>query len=147
MATTDPDSIPPIPLPPVEAAPVVPAPAVPAPVETSAPQPTYGPPQPTYAPAAYAPQPAGPAQGLAIASLVCGIGGLVLIVIIGVAAFLPALAAIITGHIAQKRQPHARAFWITGLITGYVGAAISLILGVGVAVFLIAIFSNSMYFG
>jgi hypothetical protein len=40
---------------------------------------------------------------------------------------VPAIAAIITGHIAQKKQPYARPFWLTGLITGYVGAAIGLI--------------------
>jgi hypothetical protein len=40
---------------------------------------------------------------------------------------LPAIAAIIIGHIAQKKQPYARPFWLTGLITGYIGAAIGLI--------------------
>ena len=36
----------------------------------------------------------------------------------------PALAAVITGHLAQKRQPYARGFWMTGLITGYIGLAL-----------------------
>jgi hypothetical protein len=57
--------------------------------------------------------------------MVTGIGGL-LLSLFG-AGFLPALAAVIIGHLAVKRQPHAKAFWLTGLITGYVGIAISLI--------------------
>jgi hypothetical protein len=43
--------------------------------------------------------------------------------------FLPALGAVITGHLAQKRQPHARPFWLTGLITGYIGLVIALLTG------------------
>jgi hypothetical protein len=57
--------------------------------------------------------------------MVTGIGGLVLW-LFGLG-FLPSLAAVITGHLAVKRQPYAKAFWLTGLITGYIGAAISLI--------------------
>lgn len=67
-------------------------------------------------------------QGLSIASLVLGIAGL-LLSIVGFG-FLPALAAVITGHLAQKRQPASRPFWLTGLITGYVGVAIGVIMGI-----------------
>lgn len=57
-----------------------------------------------------------------------GIAGLVLTFM--ALGFLPALAAVIMGHMAQKKQPYARPFWLTGLITGYVGVAFSLIVGV-----------------
>ena len=43
---------------------------------------------------------------------------------------LPAIAAIIVGHIAGRREPQGRPFWLTGLITGYVALGISLIWGV-----------------
>jgi hypothetical protein len=55
--------------------------------------------------------------------MVCGIVGIVLF------AFLPALAAVIIGHIASRKQPWARGFWITGLITGYIGTVISAFIG------------------
>ena len=57
--------------------------------------------------------------------MAAGIGGLLL----GFAGwgFLPALAAVITGHMAQKRQPWAKGFWLTGLITGYIGLAFSVL--------------------
>lgn len=43
---------------------------------------------------------------------------------------LLSLAAVITGHIAQRKEPHARAFWLTGLITGY----LAIIAGIGVII-------------
>lgn len=53
--------------------------------------------------------------------------------------FLPGVAAVILGHIAQKKQPYARPFWLTGLITGYISVAIGLLsiiaVIVGVALF------------
>ena len=56
--------------------------------------------------------------------MVCGIASIVFSLIwFG---FFPALAAVITGHLAMKRQPAARGFWITGLITGYIGLAIGI---------------------
>jgi uncharacterized membrane protein len=43
---------------------------------------------------------------------------------------LPSIAAVILGHLGQRRQPYARPFWLTGLITGYIALGISLIWGV-----------------
>jgi hypothetical protein len=143
-------------MPPVDgaAAPVNPYadPAAPAPV---APQAAYA--QPGYAQPGYAqpvapgyPQPyAGgyaptPPQGMSIASLVCGIAGVLLSLFSF--GFLPALAAVILGHMAQKRQPHAKAMWMTGLVTGYIGIGISILWGIGfiLAFVLPLIFIGSM---
>lgn len=117
---------------------------------TAAPQPGYAPPpaQPAYAPPAAQPgyalpasQPgygaypsAGypaaasrPTSPLAVASLICGIAGVVLIwAIIPV---LASIAAVITGHMALgqiKRQPGigGRGLAIAGLILGYAVVAI-----------------------
>jgi hypothetical protein len=41
--------------------------------------------------------------------------------------FLPALGAVITGHLAARRQPYAKGFWLTGIITGYIGVGLSVI--------------------
>jgi len=90
--------------------------------------------QPMYPPAAYSPAAAGPPQGLAITSMVLGIVGLFLGVLLSI-------AAVITGHMAQKQQPHARAFWLTGLITGYIGILLGLILVVLFVVWFAFIFS------
>ena len=59
--------------------------------------------------------------------MILGIGSLLLT--LAALGFLPGLAAVITGHIAQKRQPYAKPFWLTGIITGYVGVGISLLTG------------------
>lgn len=87
-------------------------------------------------PYAYAPVAAGPNQTLSIIAMVAGIIG-VLGSFVGLG-LLPALAGVIMGHIAQKRQPWAKAFWITALITGYVGVAISLVSGLIVLIALLA---------
>lgn len=89
------------------------------------PQPGYVPPA-TYAAGGYSPGPYGyPVQstnGLAVASLVLGIVGLVLIPVLG------SIAAVITGHIARKqvreRGEGGDGLAVGGLITGYLGAAL-----------------------
>jgi hypothetical protein len=83
----------------------------------------------------------GPAQGLSIASMVCGIAGL-LLALFGLG-FLVSVAAVITGHIAQRKQPYARPFWLTGLITGYVGVGIGAI----TIIFFVAIFFAALSAG
>ena len=60
-----------------------------------------------------------------------------------VGGFLPALAAVIMGHIAQKREPWATGFWVTALIAGYVGVGISLISGIGALLIFLAAPSGS----
>src|ERR1700712_269311 len=101
--------------------------------------PVTPPPPPSYAAPAYAPGYYGapqPPQGLAIASLVTGIAGAFFSLVYGIG-FLPSLAAVITGHLARKRQPHARGFWLAGLICGYVGLGISLLWFIGIILFIV----------
>ena len=119
MADKPEDAVPPVPVPPVEPAPQVRKAAAP---KTPAATP---PPPPAYQAPAYVPAAAGPAQGLSLTSMILGIAGVVLSFF--AFGFLPALAAVITGHLAQRRQPHAKPFWLTGIITGYVGLAISVV--------------------
>ena len=57
--------------------------------------------------------------------MVCGIlGVLSSFALFGI---LPSIAAVITGHIAVRREPAARGFWLTGIITGYVGIVVSIL--------------------
>ena len=73
----------------------------------------------------YPPQPPQSTNGLAIASLVCGLGQFMLW---GVAS----LAAIITGHIAlgqiKRTQQGGRGMAITGLVLGYLGLVLGVLL-------------------
>lgn len=129
-----------VPIEPPPAVPIIPAGATnpyAAPAAVSALP--YPAPDPYAATAAY--PVAGPPQGLAITSMILGITGILLsFVFFG---FLPALAAVITGHLAQKRQPHARGFWLTGIITGYVGIGIAVI--AVITVIAIFVFAYSTY--
>jgi Domain of unknown function (DUF4190) len=153
---TDPQDgvVPPIEPTPAAAAPAAAAPVAAAPVAPPVPptvDPYAQPVQPGYVAPGYAPgyapayQPGyygapQPPKGLSIASMVLGIAGVVLGIWYGIGLF-PSIAAIITGHMAQKRQPHARGFWIAGLITGYVGLLFSLI-GVALLVIVIVVIAN-----
>lgn len=150
MANETDKVVPPIPVPPVEGAPAAPKPASAAPKPPlaapppAASAPLVDPTPPVYGAPAYAPQPAGPAQGLSITSMVCGIAGLLFALFSF--GFLPALAAVITGHLAQKRQPYAKPFWLSGLITGYLGILIGVITAIfWIVVILIAAASYARY--
>ena len=140
MADENTPDVPSIPTPPQGIVPPESTPTPPAsPYATSAPVPpaaqqpygqqAYGQ-QPTYGQQPYGQQPAygqqpqpygayqspTPPQGLSIAALITGIAGLV-----GVP--FGSIAGVVLGHLGQKRQPWAKGFWLTGLITGYVGIA------------------------
>ena len=152
MAASKPSGgVPPIePTPPV--APPVPAPApaaqVPPPTDPYAVATPMAPAPPVYqvppgyqAPPGYSGQPGyyygqpQPPRGLSITSMILGIVGVFFSLFYGLGLF-PAIAAVITAHLAVKRQPQARGFWLAGIITGYVGIFLSLI-GVGILVVLI----------
>jgi hypothetical protein len=53
-------------------------------------------------------------KGLSIASMVCGIASVILGWFL-----IPQVAAIITGHLALRREPSAKGMSITGLVLGY----------------------------
>jgi hypothetical protein len=107
-------------------------------------QPNYGPQQP-YPPyqGPYPPYPpVPPTNGLAIASLVCGVGTFV----IGLS-FIP---AIICGHIARRQirrtGEQGGGLALAGLILGYVGGALFIAV-VLVIVFLVAKVSSTVSVG
>jgi len=134
-------SAPPPPPPPAPPAPTPPAPPAPTPSAYPTPPPPAYPtaPPPAYAatpPPGYATAPGyrPPAKpknnGLAIASLVLGI----LSVVFFCAWFFPVMPilAVIFGHIAlsqiRKQGTGGRGFAIAGLVTGYIGLAITVVL-------------------
>lgn len=135
-------------------APDVPAPDVPAssgaPVPPAAPSgppvpppaPAYGTPQQPPAPPAapqygaqqqgspygqpYAAAPAQKSPVLSIISLITGILG-VLISIFGGWGFIFSVAAVVLGFLGRSKESAAKGMWLTGLILGFVGIALSII--------------------
>lgn len=73
----------------------------------------YGQPAGPYAQPAYYGMPAE-TKTLSIASMVCGIASVLMGWLL-----LPQIAAIVTGHMALKREPSGRGMSITGLVLGY----------------------------
>jgi hypothetical protein len=91
----------------------------------------YGQPQYFGQPSYYG-RPVEP-KTLSIASMVCGIASVITGWLL-----LPQLAAIITGHLALRREPSGRGMSITGLVLGYLCllgyGAIWLLLIIGLAI-------------
>lgn len=141
-----PQSPPPAPTAPPTAPPVAPpAPgaAYPPPAYGSQPSygaaPAYGTP-PAYGAPAYTPYPSAPkANVLAIVSLIASISGFVFLPFIG------SVAGVITGHISLRQLRTSgeggRGMAIAGTVVGWVGVALSLIVGVFFVIWFVAIFS------
>jgi Domain of unknown function (DUF4190) len=93
-------------------------------------QPQYGQPQYFGQPSYYG---TVEPKTLSIASMVCGIASVITGWLL-----LPQLAAIITGHLALRREPSGRGMSITGLVLGYLCllgyGAIWLLLIIGLAI-------------
>ncbi|PPF17041.1 hypothetical protein C5B95_15035 [Rathayibacter sp. AY1A7] len=116
------------------------------PLADSAP-PAYGsPPPPAYPsapayssapghPAAYAaaPAPVVP-RTLSLVGMILGIVGLVITLFAAGFGFLLSAPAVVLGFLGRRREPAARGFALTAIITGFAGIAVSLIY---LAVFLV----------
>ena len=153
-ATND-KNVPPIPPAPGDATPITPPPAyTPPPAAPETPPAAYGAPagyeqptasesgypQPGYQQAGYAPtysavQPATP-KTLSLIGMIAGIVGA-----LAIGWFVPAsIAALVLGYMGKKREGlPARGFWLTAIITGWVGVAITVLGTIGfIAIFVIA---------
>ncbi len=102
-------------------------------------QPQYQPPPPVYPQPPYAYQPAPSAPGVSIASLACGIGGLLFgwIPFVGIIGLFAAIAAVVTG-ILGLQKPTGHGFAIAGIICG---ALMILIWCVGLVIAVVALAS------
>jgi hypothetical protein len=81
----------------------------------------------TPEPQPYAPPPIAAAATpvLSIISMIVGILGF-LIGFFGLG-LLFAIGAVVLGHLGQRKEPAAKGFWLTGLITGYVGILVNVV--------------------
>jgi hypothetical protein len=75
---------------------------------------------------------------LSILALVAGILGLIFAIFFwwipfvgAIIALLVSAAGVVLGHLGQRRERSARGFWLTGLITGYIGVGLSLLALIG----------------
>ncbi len=67
------------------------------------------------------------AKTLSLIGMILGIGGMSYP--LGVSMGLPfSVTAIVLGFIARKREPRAREFWLTAIITGFIGIGASIAL-------------------
>ena len=86
---------------------------------------------------------AGPRTLLSTLSLVAGIVAVATVLFTLGATIVLAVAAVVLGHLASSREPHARGRWLGGLVTGYVGVLAAICLWVGLLAFSIAFASTS----
>lgn len=141
-----------VPVPPAPPAPPVP-PAPPAPPSSGTPgyraatpsagvtPPSYGTPQPppTAPASAYSPDPIAP-RTLSLVGMILGIVGLVISVFAWGFGFLLSAPAVVLGFLGRRREPGARGFALTAIITGFAGIVVSLIyLAITIVVFAVAI--------
>lgn len=143
----------PAPVPPAPPAPPVP-PSPPAPPSApasgyGAPRtdaPSYGTPTPaSTAPSyAYAPPAPAPPRTLSLTGMILGIAGLVITIFAWGFGFLLSAPAVVLGFLGRRREPGARGFALTAIITGFAGIVISLIyLAITVVIFVVAIQSGA----
>ncbi|SMH31226.1 hypothetical protein SAMN06295885_0557 [Rathayibacter oskolensis] len=137
------------PVPPAPPAPPAP-PGATAPTAPSAGAPQYG--RPSYgtpaAPApgaptpsyAYAPAPVAPPRTLSLVGMILGIAGLVITVFAWGFGFILSAPAVVLGFLGRRREPAARGFALTAIITGFAGILVSLIyLAITIVIFAVAI--------
>jgi hypothetical protein len=108
-------------------------------------QPAYGASQ-SYGAPAYTPYPAAPKTNvLAIVSLIASIAAFVFLPFIG------SIAGVITGHLALRQLKtngeNGRGLAVAGTIVGWVGLALSIIVGVFVIIWFVALFGAAGSYG
>jgi hypothetical protein len=90
---------------------------------------------------------APPTPTLSIISMIVGILGLLIGFVGG--GLLFSVGGVVLGHLGQRKEPAARGFWLTGLITGYVGILVNIVVIIIWIVFFVAVASNrdNLYYG
>ncbi|POH68553.1 hypothetical protein C3B60_05000 [Cryobacterium zongtaii] len=99
----------------------------------------YGTPPPSGGPAAgyYAGQPGMPSATkqpiLSILSMIAGVIGILgspvafFPIFGGILAIILPAAGVVLGFIARNKEPNGKGFWLTGIITGFMGIALALL--------------------
>ncbi|AND15784.1 DUF4190 domain-containing protein [Rathayibacter tritici] len=124
-----------VPVPPIPPVPPAPPSRAARPLADSAPQ-AYGSPPPSAPgpaadappryPSAYEPAPVVP-RTLSLVGMILGIVGLVITIFAWGLGFLLSAPAVVLGFLGRRREPGARGFALTAIITGFAGIVLSLI--------------------
>jgi hypothetical protein len=102
-------------------------------------------------PAPYTPPAAGgtaaPTPTLSIISMILGVIGLLIGIVGG--GLLFSAGGVVLGHLGQRKEPEAKGFWLTGLITGYVGILLNVVVIIVWIVFFVTVASTGtdLYYG
>ncbi|TDX80738.1 hypothetical protein EDF35_0398 [Rathayibacter sp. PhB151] len=121
------------------------APTAPGQGAQDTPPPAYGtplPPAPSAAPPqyAYVPAPTTVPKTLSLTGMILGIVGLVISIFGWGFGFILSAPAIVLGFLGRRREPGARGFALTAIITGIAGVVVSLIyLAVTIVIFVVAL--------
>ncbi|KQQ05193.1 MULTISPECIES: DUF4190 domain-containing protein [unclassified Rathayibacter] len=103
--------------------------------------PAYGSPAGAVPPGyAYAPAPAAPPRTLSLIGMILGIAGLAITIFAWGFGFILSAPAVVLGFLGRRREPAARGFALTAIITGFAGIAVSLIyLAITIVIFAVAL--------
>jgi hypothetical protein len=84
---------------------------------------------------------------LSIISMILGILGLLIGIVGG--GLLFSVGGVVLGHLGQRKEPDAKGFWLTGLISGYVGILLNLVVIVVWIIFFVTVAStgDNLYYG
>lgn len=85
--------------------------------------------------------PAGPPRTLSVVSMVLALSSVLVALLLTVVGLAMAITAIVLGILAVRREPHAKAFWLTGIIVG--GAVVLLSVGGFIALIVWATWATS----
>jgi hypothetical protein len=107
------------------------------------PDPQYTPPPATpYAPAGGVPPTRSPV--LSILSLVGGIVGVLFSLLFFGLGIVFSIAAIVLGFLGRRREAAAKGLWLTGLILGFAGIAVAVVVWILLALLAFAVSSGSV---
>jgi hypothetical protein len=92
-----------------------------------------------YSPVASAP------KTLSLIGMIAGIVGVVISLFSGGFGLIFSIGAVVLGFLGKKREPAAKGFWLTAIITGFAGIGISVIWGIIWVLIIVAGMSADTY--
>jgi hypothetical protein len=90
-----------------------------------------------YSPVASAP------KTLSLIGMIAGIVGVVVSLASGGFGLIFSIGAVVLGFLGKKREPAAKGFWLTAIITGFAGILISIIWGIVLVLIFVAAASSA----
>jgi hypothetical protein len=82
---------------------------------------------------------------LSLIGMIAGIVGVVISLFSGGFGLIFSIGAVVLGFLGKKREPAAKGFWLTAIITGFAGIGISVIWGIIWVLIIVAGMSADTY--